>query len=71
MLLNLKILIHFFYFDRFVDIIHTNAGKIGSKYPAGDMDFWVNGGRKGHQGCDECVKKFGKFNIREKLEQLD
>jgi len=50
-----------------VDIIHTNAGEIGTKYASGDMDFWVNGGTKSHPGCNKCVKQYGgqfpKFKV--------
>ncbi|KAL7013674.1 hypothetical protein ACKWTF_015517 [Chironomus riparius] len=48
---------------RFVDIIHTNAGQIGSKFSSGDIDFWVNGGSKSHPGCNKCVKKYGEDSL--------
>lgn len=37
----------------FVDVIHTNAGRIGSVLPGGHLDFYPNGGEI-QPGCESC-----------------
>lgn len=34
----------------FVDIIHTDAGIVGTPFNTGTVDFWPNGGRR-QPGC--------------------
>ncbi|XP_038107065.1 pancreatic lipase-related protein 2 isoform X1 [Culex quinquefasciatus] len=36
---------------RFVDVIHTCAGMLGSDAKLGHVDFWPNGGRANQPGC--------------------
>lgn len=36
--------------DRFVDVIHTDAGLLGTSQNVGDVDFYPNGGSK-QPGC--------------------
>ncbi|KAJ8922074.1 hypothetical protein NQ315_008715 [Exocentrus adspersus] len=35
----------------FVDVIHSNKGVFGYKYPCGHVDFWPNGGGPFQPGC--------------------
>lgn len=35
----------------FVDIIHTDAGVLGTSVSTGTVDFWPNGGKPVQPGC--------------------
>lgn len=36
---------------RFVDVIHSSAGEIGTSAHSGHADFWPNGGKPIQPGC--------------------
>ena len=41
-----------------VEVFHTNAGELGYKYPIGDINFWINGG-KSQPGCHKLLDPIG------------
>ncbi|XP_070507980.1 lipase member H-like [Chironomus tepperi] len=47
---------------RFVDIIHTDAGLVGTTASTGDLDFWANGG-KNQPSCNTCPSANGDVGI--------
>lgn len=42
----------------FVDVIHTDAGFLGSPETTGTVDFWPNGGSRIQPGCPELAFPF-------------
>lgn len=47
----------------FVDIIHTDGGKLGSLFAGGHADFFVNGGTPAQPGCPtDVVESFDITN---------
>lgn len=63
----------------FVDVIHSNKGVFGYKYPCGHVDFWPNGGGPFQPGCslaDRLTRRpfslnnFGKWLLRIRREFL-
>ena len=43
----------------FVDVMHTNAGKLGIFENIGQVDFWVNGGIGPQPGCRDIESRKG------------
>lgn len=38
---------------RFIDVIHSSAGQVGTSKHSGHADFWPNGGTPIQPGCPE------------------